>query len=195
VYIYTEDVPNLICPSRYVLEYYFPSASVLKYIGVFNWQAVRPRRVRVQAVAEPSTLERESQGQAIALSPEVAELPQGAQDAILAAASITAAETPAERQLRKRRAEEKGYRTIGLELPDSVKLSNVVQSIPKEVCTAARLTPCVPRQEGFCCLVPRLCSLETLVHLLCSHIYNSQTWMHNVLLKTFTLSQVPRLQK
>lgn len=99
-------------------------------------QAVRPRCVRVQAVAEPATLERESQGQAIALGPEVAELPQGAQDAILAAATVASAETPAERQLRKRRAEDKGYRTIGLELPDSIKLSNVVQSIPKEVYTS-----------------------------------------------------------
>jgi hypothetical protein len=70
----------------------------------------------------------------VVLPSEVASLPASAQQAVKAAAIVSAAETPEEQQARRAAAQALGYRTIGLDLPQSVTLTSVVNSMPKEVC-------------------------------------------------------------
>lgn len=92
-------------------------------------QALRRRTVQVRAIAEPLVKEAE-----LALPyPEVANLQPSAQQAIRDAAAAMAAETPQEREQRLARAKQLGYRTIGMPIPDSINLTNVINSLPKEV--------------------------------------------------------------
>lgn len=90
-------------------------------------QGIRPRRLQVQAIAAPVEKPVE-----ITLPSEVANFPSSAQDAIRLAAIATAAESPEARLARKAKARAMGYTTIGLDLPKSITLSAVVNSIPKE---------------------------------------------------------------
>eukprot|EP00884_Botryococcus_braunii_P003617 jgi/Botrbrau1/13256/Bobra.0074s0005.2 len=94
-------------------------------------QGIRPRRLQVQAIAAPLEKPVEKSLE-ITLPPEVASLPQSAQDAIRLAAIAAAPETPEARAARKAKAQAMGYTTIGLDLPDGITLAAVVNSIPKE---------------------------------------------------------------